>query len=150
MKVVIQRVKRASVAIEGEVKACINRGYLLLLGIGKEDTRETADKYLDKILKLRIFDDEEGKTNLSLSDVNGDIMVISQFTLYADCRKGNRPNFLNAAEPTRAKELYEYFLNSCIEKYGRVESGEFGADMKIELLNDGPFTVVLDKEMLGY
>lgn len=150
MKVVIQRVKRASVTIEGEVKASINRGYLLLLGIGKEDTRETADKYLDKILKLRIFDDEEGKTNLSLSDVNGDIMVISQFTLYADCRKGNRPNFLNAAEPARAKELYEYFLISCREKYGRVESGEFGADMKIELLNDGPFTVVLDKEMLGY
>lgn len=150
MKVVIQRVKRASVAIEGEVKAGINRGYLLLLGIGKEDTRETADKYLDKILKLRIFDDEEGKTNLSLSDVNGDIMVISQFTLYADCRKGNRPNFLNAAEPAWAKELYEYFLISCREKYGRVESGEFGADMKIELLNDGPFTVVLDKEMMGY
>lgn len=150
MKVVIQRVKRASVTIEGEVKASINRGYLLLLGIGKEDTRETADKYLDKILKLRIFDDEEGKTNLSLSDVNGDIMVISQFTLYADCRKGNRPNFLNAAEPARAKELYEYFLKSSREKYGRVEPGEFGADMKIELLNDGPFTVVLDKEMLGY
>ncbi|SHO49415.1 D-aminoacyl-tRNA deacylase [Anaerocolumna xylanovorans] len=150
MKVVIQRVKHASVTIEEKIKGSINRGFLLLIGIGKEDTRETVDKYLDKILKLRIFDDEEGKTNLSLNDINGDIMAISQFTLYADCRKGNRPNFLNAAGPKEAKELYEYFLKSCKEKYGRVESGEFGADMKIDLLNDGPFTVVLDKEMLGY
>lgn len=149
MKIVIQRVKHASVTIENVRKGSIGRGLLLFIGIGKEDTRETADKYLDKILKLRIFDDEEGKTNLSLSDVDGDIMAISQFTLYADCRKGNRPNFLNAAGPEEARELYEYFLKSCKEKYGRVESGEFGADMKIDLLNDGPFTVVLEKEMLG-
>lgn len=150
MKVVIQRVKHASVTIEGELRSSINRGFLLLIGIGKEDTKETVDKYLDKILKLRIFDDEEGKTNLSLSDINGDIMAISQFTLYADCKKGNRPNFLNAAGPEEAKELYEYFLSRCKEKYGSVKSGEFGADMKIELLNDGPFTVILEKEMLGY
>lgn len=149
MKIVIQRVKHASVTIENVIKGSIGRGLLLFIGIGKEDTRETADKYLDKILKLRIFDDEEGKTNLSLSDVDGDIMAISQFTLYADLRKGNRPNFLNAAGPEEARELYEYFLKSCKEKYGRVEAGEFGADMKIDLLNDGPFTVVLDKEMLG-
>ncbi len=150
MKVVIQRVKYASVTIEGLLKSRINRGFLLLIGIGKDDTKETIDKYLDKILKLRIFEDEEGKTNLSLSDIDGDIMAISQFTLYADCKKGNRPNFLNAAGPEEAKELYEYFLKSCKEKYGRVEAGEFGADMKVELLNDGPFTVVLEKEMLGY
>lgn len=150
MKVVVQRVKYASVSIDGEIKGRINRGLLLLVGIGREDTREIVDRYLDKIIKLRIFDDEMGKTNLSLGDINGDIMAISQFTLYADCKKGNRPNFLLAAEPIMAEELYHYFLQGCKEKYGRVEAGEFGADMKIELLNDGPFTIVLEKEMLGY
>lgn len=150
MRVVVQRVRYASVTIDGEVKGKIGRGLLLLVGIGREDTRETVDKYLDKIIKLRIFEDEEGKTNLSLGDVNGDIMAISQFTLYADCKKGNRPNFLLAAEPSGAKELYEYFIQSCRNKYGRAVAGEFGADMKIDLQNDGPFTVVLEKEMLGY
>jgi D-tyrosyl-tRNA(Tyr) deacylase len=150
MKVVIQRVKQASVTVEGKITGSIKKGLVLLIGIGGEDTRETVDKYLDKILKLRIFEDEQGKTNLSVSDIEGEILAISQFTLYADCRKGNRPNFLQAAAPEEAEELYQYFLTACKEKYGKVEAGIFGADMKVELLGDGPFTVVLEKEMLGY
>ncbi len=150
MKVVIQRVKQASVTVEGKITGSIKKGLVLLIGIGGEDTRETVDKYLDKILKLRIFEDEQGKTNLSVSDIEGEILAISQFTLYADCKKGNRPNFLQAAAPKKAEELYQYFLTACKEKYGKVEAGIFGADMKVELLGDGPFTVVLEKEMLGY
>lgn len=148
MKVVIQRVLEAKVEIEGKTKGQIGKGLLLFLGVGAEDTREIADKFLDKILKLRIFEDAEGKTNLSIKDVDGELLVVSQFTLYADCRKGNRPSFINSAPPAMAEELYEYFLSQCEEKMGKAEHGEFGADMKVSLVNDGPFTIVLDDETI--
>lgn len=144
MKIVIQRVTEASVTIEGEVKGKIGKGFLLLVGVGAEDTKEIADKFIDKLIKLRIFEDEDGKTNLSLQDVNGELLVISQFTLYADCRKGNRPSFINAGSPAMAEELYEYVVEQCKQKVDVVECGEFGADMKVSLVNDGPFTIVLD------
>ncbi|WFR57760.1 D-aminoacyl-tRNA deacylase [Anaerocolumna sp. AGMB13025] len=149
MKIVIQRVKQASVTVEGVCVGKIGEGLLLFIGIGREDTMAIADKYIEKILKLRIFSDEQGKTNLSLLDINGEILAISQFTLYADCKKGNRPNFLQAADPQKAQELYRYFLDGIKNKLGKVEAGEFGADMKVELLNDGPFTVVLEDHELG-
>lgn len=145
MKVVIQRVSKASVTIDGLCKGSIKKGLLLLIGIGKYDTKEIVDKYVNKIIKIRIFSDENGKTNLSLADVDGEILAISQFTLYADCKKGNRPNFLQAADPTNAEDLYNYFLECCKKLLGKVESGSFGADMKVELENDGPFTIVLDE-----
>ncbi len=149
MKIVIQRVKQASVSVEGTCIGKIGKGLLLLIGIGREDTKEKIDKYIDKVLKLRIFSDEQGKTNLSLGDIQGEVLAISQFTLYADCKKGNRPNFLQAAEPARAQELYLYFLKVCKRRLGNVEAGEFGADMKVDLINDGPFTVVLDDTAFG-
>ena len=142
MKLVIQRVTHASVTIQGNVVGKIGKGYMVLIGIGKEDTEETVRKYADKMLKLRIFEDENGKTNLSLAQVNGELLLISQFTLYADC-SSNRPGFTQAAPPDIAKPLYEYFVEYCKEKVAVVEKGEFGADMKVELLNDGPFTIVL-------
>lgn len=148
MKIVIQRVLEASVSIEGEVKGNIQKGLLLLVGVGSEDTKEIAEKFIDKIIKLRIFEDEDGKTNLSLQDVEGELLVISQFTLYADCRKGNRPSFINAASPNMAEEIYEYILKLCQEKLGKVEHGQFGADMKVSLINDGPFTIVLDNDIV--
>ncbi|MSS63217.1 D-aminoacyl-tRNA deacylase [Velocimicrobium porci] len=144
MKIVIQRVTEASVSIEGKVKGRIGKGLLLLVGVGENDTKEIAEKFIDKITKMRIFEDENGKTNLSLQDVSGELLVISQFTLYADCKKGNRPSFINAAPPAMAEELYEYVLALCRQKMGAVEHGEFGADMKVSLVNDGPFTIVLD------
>lgn len=144
MKIVIQRVLEAEVSIDGKTQGKIGKGLLLLLGVGAEDTKEIANKFLEKILKLRIFEDAEGKTNLSLQDVKGEILVVSQFTLYADCRKGNRPSFINSAPPAMAEELYEYFLATCKAKLGKVEHGQFGADMKVSLVNDGPFTIVLD------
>lgn len=148
MKIVIQRASEASVAIDGKVVGSIGKGLVLLLGVGSEDTRELADKFLEKIIKLRIFEDAEGKTNLSLADVEGELLVVSQFTLYADCKRGNRPSFINSASPAMAEELYEYFLDRCKEKLGAVEHGEFGADMKVSLVNDGPFTIVLDDETI--
>lgn len=148
MRIVIQRVNHASVTIGGIVKGKINHGLLLLVGIGSQDTREIIDKYVDKVIKLRIFADEQDKINLSVKDVEGEILAISQFTLYADCKKGNRPNFLEAAPPDKAKELYEYFLETCKNRFGKIEAGEFGADMKVELLNDGPFTIILDEKIL--
>lgn len=148
MKVVIQRVSEASVSIGGKVAGSIGKGLLLLLGVGAKDTKEIADKFLEKIIKLRIFEDAEGKTNRSLGDVGGELLVVSQFTLYADCRKGNRPSFTNSAAPAMAEELYEYFLSRCREKLGKVEQGQFGADMKVSLVNDGPFTIVLDDETI--
>ncbi len=149
MRVVIQRVSEAQVTVENRVTGAIGKGFLILLGVGAEDTKEIADKYIDKILKLRIFEDEQGKTNLSLQDVGGEVLVVSQFTLYADCKKGNRPAFTNAGNPTLAQELYEYFLKRVKESLGSVQAGEFGADMKVSLLNDGPFTIVLDEKLIG-
>jgi D-tyrosyl-tRNA(Tyr) deacylase len=148
MRVVIQRVLEAGVTVEGQRIGAIGKGFLILLGVGNEDTKEIADKYIDKILKMRIFADENGKTNLALQDVQGEVLVVSQFTLYADCRKGNRPDFINAAGAVKAKELYEYFLNQIRSRLGKVEAGEFGGDMKVSLVNDGPFTIVLDERMI--
>lgn len=144
MKVVLQRVARARVTVDQEETGAIGRGFLLLLGVADGDTKEIADKLTDKICRLRIFEDENGKTNLSLAEVNGEILVVSQFTLYADCRKGNRPSFVKAGAPKLAKELYEYVMDRMREKGIRVRQGSFGAHMEVELLNDGPFTLVLD------
>ena len=144
MRIVLQRVLNASVEIEGKVVSSIGKGYLALLGVAAEDAEEDAKKYVAKIKKLRIFDDSEGKTNLSIDDAGGELLVVSQFTLYADCRKGNRPSFTNAAPSEHAKHIYEVFLAECEALFGKVGHGEFGADMKVSLLNDGPFTVILD------
>ncbi len=148
MRVVIQRVKEASVIVEDKCIGHIGKGLLLFVGIGKLDTEAVVDKYTDKILKMRIFEDDQGKTNLSLADVCGEVLAISQFTLYADCKKGNRPNFLQAADPARAWELYHYFVKRCREKHGKAEEGSFGDDMKIHLINDGPFTIILDENTI--
>lgn len=144
MKLVIQRVEHASVKVDGEVVGSIGCGYLVLVGVGTEDTEAECERLAAKMINLRIFSDSEGKTNLSLKDVGGSLLLISQFTLYADCRKGNRPNFLMAKEPNEAKRLYEYFAELCRKEIPIVETGVFGADMKVELLNDGPFTVILE------
>ena len=144
MRFVIQRVTHASVAVDGKVLGRIGKGYMVLIGVSDEDTRETADKMVKKMLGLRIFEDENGKTNLDLHTVEGELLLISQFTLYADCRKGNRPSFIRAGKPDMASEMYEYIIEKCKEQVPVVERGEFGADMKVELLNDGPFTIVLD------
>lgn len=146
MKLVIQRVTEASVSIEENCVGKIGRGYLVLLGVGEGDNEEIAKKMFEKMMKLRIFADEDGKTNCSIRDVKGELLIVSQFTLYADCRKGNRPSFIKAGKPDRAKELYEYFLQLAEERYGSCEHGEFGADMQVSLCNDGPFTIVLDSE----
>ena len=144
MRFVIQRVKHASVTVEGETCGAINKGFMVLIGVSKEDNEAIADKLVDKMCKLRIFEDENGKTNLSLDDVNGELLLISQFTLYANCKKGNRPSFIDAGGPEEANRLSEYIIDRCKEKCPVVEKGIFGADMKVELLNDGPFTVILD------
>lgn len=144
MRFLIQRVSHASVTVDGTVIGKINKGFLVLIGICQEDTKEQADKLVKKMTGLRIFEDEKGKTNLALKDVDGELLLVSQFTLYADCRKGNRPSFINAGSPEHANALYEYIIARCKEIVPVVEHGEFGADMKVELLNDGPFTVMLD------
>ena len=144
MRIVLQRVTSASVRVEGELTGAIDTGYLLLFGVGHEDTEEDCRRLADKIINLRIFSDENGKINLSLGDVGGALLVVPQFTLYADCRKGNRPNFIQAAKPDEANRLYEYFVEYCLSKGQKVETGSFGADMKVQLLNDGPFTIVLE------
>ena len=144
MKFVIQRVSHASVTVHEKPIGRINQGYLVLIGVGKEDTREDADRLVKKMIGLRIFSDENGKINKSLKDVNGELLLVSQFTLYADCRHGNRPGFTEAAGPDMANELYEYIIESCKKEVAVVEQGEFGADMKVELLNDGPFTILLE------
>lgn len=149
MRVVIQRVLEAKVTVEEQIIGSIGNGLLIFLGVGAEDTKQIADKYMDKILKMRIFPDENGKTNLSLQDVQGEVLIVSQFTLYAECRKGNRPDFINAGGAEKAKELYEYVLDVVRGRIGKVEAGEFGADMKVSLVNDGPFTIVLDERMIG-
>lgn len=147
MKLVIQRVSRASVTVRGSVIGQIGQGYLVLVGVGREDTKEDADRLVRKVIGLRIFSDENGKINKSLKDVDGQLLLISQFTLYADCRHGNRPGFTDAGDPEKAKELYEYMIDSCRREIPVVEQGEFGADMKVELVNDGPFTILLDSEI---
>lgn len=143
MKIVLQRVSEASVKVDEKIVGSINQGYLILLGISDDDMREDIENAVKKISKLRIFSDENGKTNLSINDVNGEILVISQFTLYADCRKGNRPSFVNAGKPEHANEMYEYFIEYSKNYFKKVEKGVFGADMKVSLINDGPFTVIL-------
>lgn len=148
MRMVIQRVAHAKVTVSGEVTGSIGKGFLILLGVEDGDTEGIADKMVDKMGKLRIFEDEQGKTNLSLADVDGEILVVSQFTLYADCRKGNRPSFIRAGAPALAEQLYEYVVSKCAGYAKKVAHGSFGADMKVELLNDGPFTIVLDSEEL--
>lgn len=145
MRFLIQRVKSASVEIDAEVYSKIDKGYLVLVGISDEDTKEIADKMIQKMVGLRIFEDENGKTNLNLKDVDGDLLLVSQFTLYADCKKGNRPSFIKAGNPQFANDLYEYILDKTSKVYGKsVSKGQFGADMKISLVNDGPFTIMLD------
>lgn len=148
MKFVIQRVTHAEVEVEQEIIGSIQNGYLVLIGIAEDDTEEIADKLVKKLLGLRIFADENGKTNLSLKDVNGSLLLVSQFTLYADCRKGNRPSFVNAGNPEKANELYEYIIEKCRDEVPDVQTGSFGADMKITLLNDGPFTIIFDSKDL--
>ena len=144
MKIIIQRVSSASVSVDSQITGSIGTGYLVLLGVGQSDSKETADRLIKKLINLRIFADENGKTNLSIKQVNGSLLIVSQFTLYADCSHGNRPSFTNAAPPALAEELYEYFIQKCKEEIPTVEHGIFGADMKVELINDGPFTVILE------
>ena len=144
MRAVIQRVSHASVTIDGQVHGAIEQGFLVLLGITHDDNEAVADRIVKKLCGLRIFADENGKTNLALKDVGGSLLVVSQFTLYADCRHGYRPGFTDAAAPDKANALYEYFVKKCKEYIPKVETGSFGADMKVELLNDGPFTIILE------
>jgi D-tyrosyl-tRNA(Tyr) deacylase len=144
MKFVIQRVSEASVAVDGETIGKIGKGYLVLIGVGQDDTKETADKYLKKMIGLRIFEDAEGKTNLSLKDVGGELLLVSLFTLYANCRKGNRPSFVEAGNPEEAEALYNYIVEEASKQVDVVQTGSFGADMKVSLVNDGPFTILLE------
>lgn len=148
MKFVIQRVTEANVKVDNKVIGEISKGFMVLIGVGQEDTKEIADKMIKKMIGLRIFEDENGKTNLSLADVNGQLLLISQFTLYANCKKGNRPSFIEAGAPDMANAMYEYIISECKKSVPVVEKGSFGADMKVSLINDGPFTIVLDSETL--
>ncbi len=148
MRFVIQRVSEASVSVGGETLGKIQKGYMVLIGVCDTDTKETADKMIRKMLNLRIFDDEQGKTNLSLETVQGGLLLISQFTLYANCKKGNRPSFIKAGDPVMAEQMYEYIIEKCKETVPVVERGRFGAVMQVSLINDGPFTIVLDSETL--
>ena len=150
MRFVIQRVSHAQVTIDGQVRGSIQKGYMVLIGIGQEDTEALADRMIAKMLDLRIFEDADGKSNLSLRDVDGALLLISQFTLYADCKKGKRPSFFKAGEPHMANELYEYIIRKCKEEVNDVERGEFGAMMHVELLNEGPFTIILDSAEMGW
>ncbi len=146
MKFVIQRVRTASVTVQNEIVGNIGKGFLVFIGISNSDTADIADKMIKKMLGLRIFEDEQERTNLSLTDVQGELLLVSQFTLYADCKKGNRPSFINAGAPDMAEELYEYIIQKCKDANFPVAAGIFGADMKIQLENDGPFTIILDSD----
>ena len=148
MRFVVQRVTHASVTVDGQVIGKIGNGFMVLIGVADTDTREIADKMVKKLLGLRIFEEENGKTNLDIHTVGGELLLISQFTLYANCRHGNRPSFIEAGKPDMANEMYEYIIAKCKEQVPVVEKGEFGADMKVELLNDGPFTILLDSDQL--
>ena len=146
MRILIQRVKSAQVEVEGQVIGKIGKGFLVFIGIKETDNQQIADRMIKKIVDLRIFEDEEGKTNRSLADVAGELLLVSQFTLYADCKKGNRPSFIHAGGPDMAEPLYEYMIQECKKKVGHVATGEFGADMKVSLLNDGAFTIWMDSQ----
>lgn len=148
MRFVIQRAANADVKVEGETIGQIGQGFVVLIGVSDSDTKEIADKMIKKMIGLRIFEDENGKTNLSLETVGGSLLLISQFTLYANCKKGNRPSFIEAGEPKMAEEMYEYIIAKCKETVPTVERGRFGADMKVSLTNDGPFTIILDSDRL--
>ena len=148
MKFVIQRVNNADVTVDNKIVGSIGKGFLILFGACETDTADMLQKFVDKIVKLRIFADENGKTNLSTTDVGGELLIVSQFTLYADCKRGNRPSFIRAGAPDMAENLYKYIIARCKEHIDIVEQGEFGADMKVELVNDGPFTVILDSNEL--
>lgn len=151
MKFLIQRVNHASVKVDGKITGEIGLGFLVFIGVSESDTREIADKMIKKLIGLRIFEDAEGKTNLALKDVGGSLLLVSQFTLYADCKKGNRPSFTQAGNPDKANELYEYVIEQCRAMDYPTATGIFGADMKINLENDGPFTIMLDsRELLGH
>lgn len=148
MKFVIQRVTEASCTVDNQITGEIKNGFCVLIGVSETDTIEIADKMIKKMLQMRIFADDQGKTNLSLKDVSGSLLLISQFTLYANCKKGNRPSFIEAGNPELANSLYEYIIEECKKEIPMVQTGIFGADMKISLINDGPFTIVLDSEQL--
>lgn len=149
MKIVVQRVKNASVCIDGHITGKINEGFLVLLGIESTDTKQDVDYLVHKLVNLRIFSDENDKMNLALKDVNGELLIVSQFTLYADCAHGNRPSFVKAAKPDIAIPLYEYFIAECKKQISVVQTGIFGADMKVSLLNDGPVTIIIDSKALS-
>lgn len=146
MRFLIQRVNEASVTVDNEVVGQIRQGFLVFVGIREDDTPEMADKMVKKLIGLRIFEDENGKTNLDLKTVGGQLLIISQFTLYADCRKGNRPSFTGAGGPEMAERLYRYIIQRCRQEIDTVEEGRFGAEMKVSILNDGPFTILLDSD----
>jgi D-tyrosyl-tRNA(Tyr) deacylase len=146
MRLVIQRVTKASVTVDENITGEIDKGFLVLIGVSEDDTKEIADKMIKKLIGMRIFEDENGKTNLALADVGGSLLLVSQFTLYADCKKGNRPSFIKAGKPQMAEEMYEYIIAECKKEIENVQVGIFGANMKVQLLNDGPFTIILDSE----
>ncbi len=146
MRFVVQRVNHADVSVENQMIGQIQKGFLVLIGISRDDTAQIADKMTKKLIGLRIFEDENGKTNLDLKSVNGELLLVSQFTLYADCKKGNRPSFVHAGEPHMAESLYQYIIDQCRREIAVVEQGQFGAEMKISLENDGPFTIILDSD----
>ena len=148
MRFVVQRVTHASVTVDSQVIGKIGNGFMVLIGVADTDTRESADKMVKKLLGLRILEDENGTTNLDIHTVEGELLLISQFTLYANCRHGNRPSFIEAGKPDMANEMYEYIIAKCKEQVPVVEKGEFGADMKVDLLKDGPFTILLDSDQL--
>ncbi len=145
MKIVVQRVKHASVKVDNKIVGKINEGFLVLLGVTHGDTKQEADYLVKKLCNLRIFEDENEKMNLSLKDVGGELLIVSQFTLYADCSGGNRPSFIESAKPDMANELYEYFVSECKKQIQKVETGIFGAHMEVDLLNNGPVTIIIEK-----
>lgn len=149
MRIVLQRVTEARVEVDGKTVGEIGKGYLLLVGVADSDTNEIADKMIEKVARLRIFEDSDGKTNLSIDNVGGEVLVVSQFTLYANCKKGNRPSFVNAGGPALAESIYEHIKVRCNELFANTQCGIFGADMKVSLVNDGPFTILLDSNELG-
>ena len=148
MRFVIQRVKEACVRVDSETIGEMGKGYLVLVGVSDSDTEQTADKMIRKMIGLRIFEDDNGKTNLSLADVGGSLLLVSQFTLYANCKKGNRPSFIEAGDPEKANAIYEYVIRECKKSVPDVQTGSFGAEMEVSLTNDGPFTILLDSEKL--